>query len=122
MPNITLIFMFKREEKTVGLPHNAFAVGTTIEGNICADEDIRIDGTMTGNIICSGKVVIGPQATVTGNIEAVTADIMGRIVGNVSIKEILTIRSTGVIEGDIITQQLAVEPDAKFSGRCSMAQ
>ncbi|MGL4993370.1 MAG: bactofilin family protein [Bacteroidales bacterium] len=114
--------MFKREEKTVGMPHNAFAVGTTIDGNICADEDIRIDGTLNGNIICSGKVVIGPQATVNGNIESSTADIMGRIVGNISIKETLTIRSSGVIDGDITTPQLAVEPNAKFSGKCSMAQ
>lgn len=114
--------MFKRDDKPVGMPHNALAVGTTIEGNIRAEEDIRIDGLLTGNLICNGKVVIGPQATVNGAIQAVTADVMGSVVGNVSIREMLTIRSTGRIEGDIVTRQLAVEPNAIFTGSCTMAE
>lgn len=114
--------MLRREEKPSGLPHNAIANGTYIKGNIDAQEDFRIDGTIDGDVSCNGKVVIGPQAVITGNISCTNADILGTINGNVELQESLIIRKTGKINGDITTKTLTVEPDAFFSGRCVMTK
>ena len=114
--------MLRREEKPSGLPHNAIAYGTNIKGNIEAREDFRIDGTIEGDISCEGKVVVGPQAVITGNIVCIHADVLGTINGNIILKESLIIRSTGKISGDITTKTLSVEPDAFFSGCCSMSK
>ena len=41
---------------------------TSIKGNLKTDSDIRIDGTMDGNIETKGKIIIGKGASVKGNI------------------------------------------------------
>lgn len=112
--------MLRKEEKPSGLPHNAIAYGTNIKGNIEAREDFRIDGTIEGDISCEGKVVVGPQAVITGNITCIHADILGEVNGNISLNDSLIIRKTGKINGDITTKTLTVEPDAFFSGSCIM--
>ncbi|MGL4780583.1 MAG: bactofilin family protein [Bacteroidales bacterium] len=112
--------MLRREEKTTGMPHNAIAVGTTIKGNISAEEDYRIDGTVEGDILCNGKIVVGPQSVITGNIACTQADIFGTINGNVTLTDNLIIRSSGKIMGDITTRTLTIEPNAVFSGKCIM--
>lgn len=114
--------MLRREEKPSGLPHNAIANGTYIKGNINAQEDFRIDGSIEGDISCNGKVVVGPQAVITGNVSCINADVLGTINGNIELKESLIIRSSGKICGDITTRILSVEPDAFFSGRCVMSK
>ncbi|MGL5228996.1 MAG: bactofilin family protein [Bacteroidales bacterium] len=112
--------MLRREEKPSGMPHNAIAVGTTIKGSITAEEDYRIDGTVEGDIQCSGKIVVGPQSVITGNITCSQADIFGTVNGNVTLSDNLIIRASGKITGDITTRTLTVEPNAIFSGKCIM--
>ena len=44
------------------------AAGTTLKGDITSNGDIRIDGTLQGNIYCTAKVVIGANGVVEGDI------------------------------------------------------
>ena len=41
---------------------------TSIKGNLKTNSDIRIDGTMDGNIETKGKIIVGRGACVKGNI------------------------------------------------------
>ena len=100
------------KETPNGMIHNNFSVNTTIVGNINAASDIRIDGSLQGNIECAGKVIIGEQSRIQGNIIAANAEINGKVNGNLSI--------TSNIEGDIATQVLIIEPKAVFNGSCKM--
>ncbi|MCD8287295.1 MAG: polymer-forming cytoskeletal protein [Porphyromonadaceae bacterium] len=108
------------KEISNGMIHNYLLVNTSIVGNIHAGSDIRIDGSLQGNIECSGKIVIGEQAHIQGNIRAVNAEINGKINGNLTIQEVLTLKATSNIEGDITTQTLVIEPKAIFNGSCKM--
>ena len=103
-----------------GMVHNNFAVNTTITGNINAASDIRIDGGLQGNVECTGKVIIGEQSRVQGNIVAVNAEIHGQVRGNIVVKETLTLKSTSSVEGDITTRTLVIELNAVFNGTCQM--
>jgi len=51
--------------------------GTSLKGDISSNGDIRIDGTLEGNIHCTAKVVIGANGVVTGDVNGQQADIMG---------------------------------------------
>ena len=57
---------------------NRINEGTVISGDISAQTDIRLDGTIMGNIICSSKVVIGSNAHITGHITCNDLTIEGR--------------------------------------------
>lgn len=100
--------------------HNVLSAGTVLTGNLVTDDDIRIDGVIEGNIVSRGKIIVGNNGTVTGDIECYNLDLMGKITGNVQCTEIVILRSTANLIGDIKTQTIEIEPGAKFSGSCRM--
>lgn len=110
--------------KNIEVDNNAINLignGTSIKGDITSNGDIRIDGTLTGNLITKGKVVIGASGKVKGEIQCKNADIEGNIEGKISVDELLTLKSSSLIQGDIITKKIAIEPGAKFTGNCNMS-
>ena len=103
-----------------GTLYNALTAGSKIIGTIIADSDIRIDGTVEGDLTCTGKVVIGEQGKLKGTISCQNAEILGDMDGKMEVKNTLALRASGTIKGDVITQVLIVEPEAIFNGSCSM--
>jgi cytoskeletal protein CcmA (bactofilin family) len=99
---------------------NLIMQGTFIEGNITTPGNIRIDGRLKGTLQCEGKVVVGPEGLIEGNIVCHQADISGKVRGNVSVKDLITLKNTSDVTGDIITGKLSIEPGAIFTGRCNM--
>ena len=70
---------------------NTISNGTVIKGNISANGDFRMDGTLEGNITLTGKLVIGEQGHIVGNVVCQNANVIGIIDGNLSVKEFLTL-------------------------------
>lgn len=99
---------------------NSIVEGTIINGNITAPNDIRIDGELIGKLDCKGRVIIGPQGKIEGEINCINAIIEGTFSGNINVKELLSIKETGIITGDIITDKLMVQTGAVFNVSCSM--
>jgi cytoskeletal protein CcmA (bactofilin family) len=94
--------------------------GTTIKGDISSNSDLRIDGTIIGNINSSAKIVIGTSGVVEGDIFGNNADIVGKISGTVRVKELLQLRGDCVVNGNLFAGKLQVEPTATFNGQCHM--
>ena len=99
---------------------NQIGVGTEITGDVTTNGDIRFDGLLTGNLKTKGKVVIGETGAVKGEINCKNSVVEGKVEGKISVGELLTLKATSILTGDIITRRLAIEPGAKFSGNCSM--
>lgn len=99
---------------------NMIANGTIIKGDVKTNGDIRIDGTLVGTIDCKGKIVIGPSGLVEGEVMCQNGVFSGNIKAKVTVSELLTLQATARLIGDIITNKLAIEPGAKFTGHCSM--
>ncbi|MCA9080234.1 MAG: polymer-forming cytoskeletal protein [Planctomycetaceae bacterium] len=99
---------------------NYISSGTVIEGNIVSHEDLHMDGTVKGDIKTSARLVLGKDSVVEGNILASEAEVAGRITGTVESKGLLAIKSTCVIDGDIVTKSLNVESGSSFNGRCKV--
>lgn len=99
---------------------NIISEGTKIKGDIIASGDIRIDGELVGNISAKGRLVVGPNGRITGEIDCNNIEVSGFIKGKIKASELLNMKSTSQIEGDIIAGKLSVEPGSVFSGTCSM--
>lgn len=99
---------------------NLLAGGTSVKGEIQTNGDFRIDGTLHGTIHSKGKIVVGSSGLIEGEMVCQNADISGNVKANVTVSELLTLKSTAVINGDINTNKLSIEPGAKFSGTCRM--
>jgi len=100
---------------------NLISNGTEITGDILSHGDIRIDGTVTGTLNTKGKIVIGPTGRVKGEVICKNSEISGVIEGRITVNQLLNLKSSCRIMGDISTSKLSIEPGAKFSGNCKMS-
>lgn len=121
----------KKKEESVSSPAsspkssgglNSLVAGTTVEGNINADNDFRIDGTLIGNLNGKAKVIIGPEGKVNGEVRCVNAIVEGGFDGVMTVSNQLHIRSTANVKGNINTADLVVESGAKFNVKCGMGK
>jgi cytoskeletal protein CcmA (bactofilin family) len=99
---------------------NSIVFGTKIEGNLTADSDIRIDGEIIGNLDCKGKVILGPDGKFQGEIKCINAVLEGIFTGNLFVKELLNVRETAKVSGDIVTDKLIVQSGAIYNVTCRM--
>lgn len=99
---------------------NLIQSGTVITGDIESNSNIRIDGTLRGTVNAGGKVILGSTGTVEGDIICINADIEGKVNGTIKVKELLSLKTTAIVYGEISTDKLAIEPGARFTGTCKM--
>jgi cytoskeletal protein CcmA (bactofilin family) len=99
---------------------NLISTGTDITGDIKSNGDIRIDGTLKGNLNTKGKVVIGPTGKVSGEVICKNSEVSGIVEGKIIVGQLLNLKASSKIVGDIATAKLSIEPGALFTGNCKM--
>jgi len=110
------------EKTPVSTSASLIGAGTTMKGDITSNGDLRIDGTLVGNIHCSAKVVIGANGNVQGDVNGQTADIMGKVTGTIKAKDLLQLKGGSIVNGNLEAAKLQIEPTASFNGECHMTQ
>ena len=99
---------------------NMIGDGTTITGDIKSKGDIRVDGSLKGSIETEGKVVVGQGGVVEGDVVCKDADVAGVLKAKITVSQLLSLKSSAKLNGDIVTNKLSIEPGATFTGSCSM--
>lgn len=113
----------KSVKKTASAPTNALnslVQGTTLVGEIKSESDIRVDGTIKGTLHCKAKVIIGPTGYIEGEVHCKNAIIEGRMEGSLHVAELLNVRETADVNGNIVTNKLIVQSGAIFNVGCKM--
>jgi cytoskeletal protein CcmA (bactofilin family) len=114
----------KKSGPTGGSPQasgvNTLVRGTTIEGTLKCENDIRIDGIIRGKLTSTAKVIIGPNGSIEGEVRCQNAVIEGQFKGVLFVSELLNVRESATVEGDIKTNKLTVQSGAKFNVACLM--
>lgn len=108
------------EKTSAGSGATLVSAGTTLKGDINSNSDLRIDGTVIGNIQSGARIVIGVNGVVEGNITGNQADVVGKVTGNIRTKDLLQLRGESVVKGNLYAGKLQVEPSATFNGQCHM--
>ena len=114
------MFTEKKEKQPQVLERNIIGKNTSIVGDIISEGDFRIDGKVEGTIKTAGRVVIGKSGSVSGKVECNNADIEGKFSGELVVNNLLTLKATATISGDVIISKLSVEPGAEFNATCAM--
>lgn len=96
--------------------------GCVLNGDFNADGSARIDGTVNGNVIVKGMLVLGVDGKIIGDIGATGAIIGGHVIGNIDAPEKLEISAHAKVIGDIKTKILVIDEKAIFQGKCDMYQ
>jgi len=93
---------------------------TVIEGNFSADQDVRLDGVIKGDVRCAKRIVVGETGKVEGTVNAESAVVMGAIKGEVIIQEILQLKSTALVDGNLQAKSIQVDEGGKYLGACKV--
>ncbi|MFI5170863.1 MAG: polymer-forming cytoskeletal protein [Chitinophagales bacterium] len=117
--------MFGTKNSTTQSTPNSFIsnrinLGTVVEGTLESDSDLRIEGTIKGTLRTKAKVAVGPTGLIEGDVHCKTADIEGSITGDIEVTEVLTLKASAVVEGNIYTAKIVIENGAHFDGICNM--
>ena len=99
---------------------NTIGAGTIVTGDIQSKADIRLDGVLKGSVNTSGKVVLGKEGIIEGDVVCNNADISGTLKAKITVSQLLSLKATAKLNGEIITNKLSIEPGAAFTGSCSM--
>ncbi len=112
-----------RTTTTISLDSNALnslVKGTNVEGNITAENDIRVDGIIKGSLVCQGKVIIGTTGYINGEIKCQNAVIEGKFHGKLEVSDLLSVKETAEVIGDVKADKLMIMPGALFNVTCTM--
>ena len=110
----------RMSEEELSNSSNIIGKGSTLEGNIESFGNIRVEGRIIGSVKSKSKIALGQSSYVDGNIIAQNAEVAGEVKGKIRITELLILKPSAVINGDIITNKFIVESGATFNGSCKM--
>ncbi len=97
---------------------NRIGQGTKIEGEIITEGTIRIEGEIDGYVESKSRIIIGPTGVIKGDILCESIDISGHVVGKIKCKDILFMKSSAIVDGEIETNKLVMDQGATFNGSC----
>lgn len=93
---------------------------TVLKGDIECGGSVRIEGTVTGDVMVEGDLYLGKEAYVKGKIEAVNVHMSGMLEGNLRATGILRIMSSAKLLGDVEVKSFVADEGAVFQGNCKM--
>ncbi len=110
----------KKEEEGQG---RMLDVTASMQGSLVFEEPValRISGQFRGTLETRGELTIGERATVQADITGEAITVAGRVTGKLVAKNSLKVVSPAVVQGEIWTPSLAVEPGARIDGTIHMA-
>ena len=93
--------------------------GSLISGNVTVSGLLRIDGDIDGNIQTMGRVIIGEEARIRGNIRAASVSVGGIVQGDIIAPDYVVVLSSGMVIGSVLTKKLRVDDNVILHGFCS---
>lgn len=117
--------MFSKDKSNTAekfAPGNAtlISAGTVLQGDLKSETDLRIDGTIHGNVTSGAKIIVGPEGLVEGTLQGSQADVSGKVLGNINVKDLASLRARSNVQGNITALSLQIEAGALFNGQSIM--
>lgn len=94
--------------------------GTVVKGDMSSQGDIRVDGCVEGKLFSKGRIVVGETAVLSGSLLCANVDFWGKMEGDIYVKDVLTLKGTAVVNGNIHVRKFQVEMGAQINGTCKM--
>ena len=101
---------------------NILSSDVEIKGSLKFSNDLIIDGKIEGEVTSDGSLTVGENACVQGEIRTKSVVIFGRVQGNITVTERCELKSSAVLEGDVVAGTLAIEEGATFMGKSSVGK
>ena len=107
------------EKKSNDLDFCNIALGTIIEGSFKTGSNIRLDGSIVGDVHCGGKLVMSETAKITGNIHCQNFRSEGQVDGDITAIDKIHLMNKSVMKGNIQYKRLQIDMGATLNGKAS---
>lgn len=112
--------MFQKGEEASAGAGTIIGPSVKVEGDLNANGNIIIEGSVSGNITTDKDITIGQNANIIADVKAGNATIAGQVKGSLNVTGHLSIQSSAKINGDIKTSTIAIESGAQINGMLNM--
>lgn len=103
--------------RTGGAGEAVIGQSTRVRGRVSGDGDLRLEGTVEGDISLHGDLTITDGAKATSNVEARAVTVGGELEGDVRAQGVVRLESGARVRGDIQGELVAIDEGAEYSGR-----
>ena len=106
-----------------GIPQSGgvLSSGVSIKGSVKFKSELVIDGEVEGSIDSGGRLTVGKNAKIKGEVRTRSVTVYGTIEGNVTAVERCELHSGCTLKGDIEAPRLVVDEDATFLGSAKIS-
>jgi len=109
------------EKRTGNEELSLVGAGAVIEGNIRTEGSIRVDGKLVGEAVAKSNAAVGEAGIIEGSLTARNISVAGKVQGNLTATEKLTLESKSIVSGDLRATRLVIDEGAMFDGKCAMS-
>ncbi len=102
-------------------PDSVLGANTHLTGTLRAEGNVRIDGTFIGNVSTQGRILIGEQGQLEGDLVGDAVDVAGVVKGDIIARKVSVMR-TGRVWGDLCLEKLMTEEGAFVQGLVTMEE
>lgn len=101
--------------------HSVIGGNIKFRGELIGTEDIHIEGSIEGTIIMKGhNLTVGEQGVINANVRANNIIINGKLTGDLLADELISIKKTAVVKGNLIAPRIQLDDGGKFRGSMDM--
>jgi cytoskeletal protein CcmA (bactofilin family) len=94
-----------------------------ITGEITADEDVTIEGTIHGHVtVREATLAVGSHARLEADLRAARVLIAGRLEGSASATERIELLATATVDGSLSAERVVIADGARFNGGIDMGK
>jgi cytoskeletal protein CcmA (bactofilin family) len=112
--------MMKSNKRNNAITDTLIGQGSTAEGKLNCEANLRIEGHFHGEIYCQGEVLVGGTGEARSNIHASKVVIAGKVIGDITTQGSLTITSTGQVIGNVHVVNLIILEGGLLNGGSKM--
>ncbi len=94
----------------------------SLVGKLTTEGDVRIHGTLEGELAAGGDVWIEDKATVKATVEGRNVNVRGDLEGDLVVKDRLLLAGSGSVQGNVRVRRLAIEDGATLNGNVNMSK
>ncbi len=117
-----MLSFFKKESPVAIVPKSDIQNLIHDGNDYFSDELICLDEKLTGNLFCAEKVVVEQHGVLNGNITAKTCLVTGVVNGNITSLDLLDIKASAVVRGNIQSATVNIEPGAVINGYITVGE
>ncbi len=112
--------IFNRNRRTTSSTATStiIAKGCSVSGEFKVDNDIQIDGKVTGQMHVEGTLIVAESGELNGEVYAKQLIVNGLLDGNCYADRVQVL-SKGSVSGKVWSSNLSIEPGGKFSGEAA---